>query len=132
MDEKFDHFIWEQFEKDCLKIAFWAKHKDFKNVYGIPRGGLILAVKLSHVLDLPLILSKQDIMKKTLIVDDIVDTGKTIERLFFSLGHKPQIASLYLGPEAKIKPNFFLHKKKKWIVFPWETNKSSKYDNTSF
>ena len=41
----------------------------FKNIYGLPRGGLIPAVMLSHRLEIPLV--KGDIGPDTLIVDDI-------------------------------------------------------------
>ena len=45
-------------------------------VYGIPRGGLIVAVLVSHKLGIPLITSLRDMYgKKFLVVDDIVDTA---------------------------------------------------------
>lgn len=125
-----DFYTWEEFDVDCEKIAQWAKDKQFKNVFGIPRGGLIVAVKLSHLMEIPVILSGKDISAATLVVDDIVDEGNTLSRLLDSLHCKVMTASLYLGPSPSIKPDLFLHKKTNWIVFPWETNASSRYDET--
>jgi len=129
-NKKFDYYTWQKFEKDCKKIAAWARRKGFKNIYGIPRGGLVVAIKLSHLLDIPLVLNKEDVMRKTLIVDDVVDAGKTIERLILAIGNKRSVASLYFADGAKMKPDFFVRCKKKWIIFPWETTATSKYDNT--
>ena len=126
MEKRFDYYTWQQFDADCRKIAAWAKGKNFKNVYGIPRGGLPVAVKLSHLLDLPLTLDTKDITPRTLVAEDIVDTGKTIERLFRSCGENIKVASLYVGPKTKTKPNFFVRKKKNWVLFPWETASTSK------
>lgn len=126
MKAEFEYYTWQQFNADCRKIAAWAKKKKFKNVYGIPRGGLPVAVKLSHLLDLPLTLDTKDITPKTLIAEDTVDTGRTVERLFRSCGDNIKIASLYVGPKTKIKPDFSARKKKKWVVFPWETASTSK------
>lgn len=127
-DKNKEYYSWQKLDKDCAKIAVWAKKKGVKNVYGIPRGGLVPAVKLSHLLEIPQILNKEDVAPGTLVVDDIIDTGETVERLLFSLRNRVHLASLYLGKNTKVKPDFFLRKKKRWIIFPWETNKSSKYD----
>ena len=71
-------YTWQEFDKDCLKIVEWIKSENltFKNVYGPPRGGLPLAVKLSHLLNIPL--SLDTIKQNTLVVDDISDTGNTL------------------------------------------------------
>lgn len=126
MEETFDYYTWQQFDTDCQKIAAWTRDKKFQNIYGIPRGGLPVAVKLSHLLDLPLILDTKDITPHTLVAEDTVDTGRTVERLFRSCGDNIKIASLYVGPKAKIKPDFSVRKKKNWVVFPWETAATSK------
>lgn len=125
-----DFYSWEEFDADCDKIAQWAKDKKFNNIYGIPRGGLTIAVKLSHLLEIPVILSRGDISVVTLVVDDIVDEGKTTSQLLGSLHCKVMIASLYVGPNPTVKPDFFLHEKTGWVVFPWETRTSSRYDGT--
>src|SRR3989344_4282931 len=80
-------YTWEEFASDVEKIArtieSWGKK--FRYVYGIPRGGLVLAVCLSHRLKIEHLTlhptSEQvDVgFKSILIVDDIADTGKTLE-----------------------------------------------------
>ena len=130
MSQKTEQYTWEKFEEDCKKIAAWAKKGQVKNVYGIPRGGLVAAVKLSHLLDVPLVLNRDDISRDTLIVDDIIDEGNTIERLLASIGEHSRIASIFYNKAAKHAPHFFVREKKSWVVFPWETKETSKYDQT--
>src|SRR3990167_4454373 len=76
-------FTWEQFNKAVKLLADNLKpvSKFAKNIYGLPRGGLILAVALSHQLDLPLLFDKKKINKETIIVDDISDSGQTLTKL---------------------------------------------------
>ena len=88
-----------------------------KSIYGIPRGGLVVAVRLSHLLDLPLILDPREIQSNTLVVDDIADSGKTLEKFKNNI-----IATLYYNEKSPVTPKFWIFKKKdRWIVFPWET-----------
>lgn len=131
--QDFYFYSWEEFDADCEKIAQWAKDKNFTNVYGIPRGGLVVAVKISHLLDIPMIFGINDISIGTLVVDDIVDKGNTLIKIK-KLINIPNLAtaSLYLGSESLIQPDFFVNMKIKesWVVFPWETRQSSRYDGT--
>ena len=103
-----------------------------KDIYGIPRNGLIVATYLSHRINKPLILDKNKITKKTLVVDDISDSGKTLARV---LHRKVSYATLTLWrtAETKFLPTYYCQVKPSdfWIVFPWETAKSSKYDHTT-
>ena len=48
------------------------------NIYGIPRGGLIPAVLLSHKLGIPV---TQEVKNYSLIVDDISDSGNTLKKV---------------------------------------------------
>lgn len=118
------NYTWEQFDEDCKKIIEWIRENNFKftGIYGIQRGGLILAVKLSHLLHIPLILNRTSIYSKTLIVDDIADTGKTLKNLMGGVRTKKNIViTLWYHKQSKFKPNFTLREKKKaWIVYPWE------------
>lgn len=89
----------------------------FDGVYGIPRGGLPIAVALSHKLDLPLVSVPSS---KTLLIDDISDTGETLER--FKHLYK-EIATLFNTDWTKTKPKYWVREKENktdWIVFPWE------------
>ena len=113
-----------------IGLLAWAKERKFNSVYGIPRGGLVLAVKLSHLLDVPLVLNQEDITGRTLIVDDIADSGGTIARFKSALGGHCAVATIYKGENFRITPDFFLRMKHEWIIFPWETEQTSRHDET--
>lgn len=69
--------------------------------------------------------------KKVLIVDDVADTGKSLQMIFdylVKLGAKQiTIATLYYKPWSTIKPDFYAKKSRKWIIFPWETRETIFY-----
>ena len=115
---------WNVIDEAVTDIAFNIKNtnKDFKGVYGIPRGGLILAVMLSHKLDLPLIMSKEELDENSIIIDDIADTGKTL--LDFT-EYQSYVVTIHEHEQSLIKPDYsVLDKGDKWIVYPWETEDS--------
>ena len=91
--------------------------KNFSGVFGIPRGGLSLAQRLSH--NLPLSyhhFPPSD--KNVLIVDDIADTGKAL-----SLFPQNPKLTIFYQEKSVIVPDFWFHKKngpEEWIIFPWE------------
>lgn len=123
-------YSWLEFEDDMGKVVAWAKPRNFKSVYGIPRGGLILAVKLSHILDIPMMLHREDVTPNTLVVDDIIDNGATLERFLRSVDTHCRTASIFFNEKSSVKPDFFVRKKVHWIIFPWETEATSRYDGT--
>lgn len=129
MKKKF--YTWEEFENDCNKLAGFIKKssKKFDSLYGIPRGGLILAVRLSHKLGIPVIMHNANIGEKTLIVDDIADSGDTMVEF---LGKKKYVtATLFYNPASKHAPVYFCKEKTGWVIFPWEEEKTSRYDKTT-
>ena len=80
------HYMsWMGFEFAMSEFVKDYKEKGYKvdAVYGPPRGGLPIAVTLSHRLNIPLIKDYWETEKldRVLIVDDIADTGKTLEPL---------------------------------------------------
>ncbi|MBI2640395.1 MAG: phosphoribosyltransferase [Candidatus Sungbacteria bacterium] len=125
-------YTWQELDKDIEKISKWAKDKNFKSIYGIPRGGLVVAVALSHRLNLPLKLHTEEIDSLTLVVDDISDSGKTLLDFEKNMNMKPAVATLFYHKDTKRMPDFFLREKKDWVVFPWEIEESSKYDHHNF
>ncbi|MBD3810327.1 MAG: phosphoribosyltransferase [Sulfuricurvum sp.] len=63
--------------------------------------------------------------KRVLIVDDIVDSGKTLHALLGELQAKhPEIvfktATLFTKQTALVQPDFSLHEATDWIDFFWE------------
>jgi len=46
------YFTWSEFDKSVEEIADKCRFKEFSGIYGVPRGGLCLAVALSHKLKL--------------------------------------------------------------------------------
>lgn len=105
--------------------------KKFDGVFAPPRGGLPIAVHLSHHLNIErIITTKKDIFNyengNLLFVDDIIDTGDTISSIISIINQVDQITntvytcSLFFKPHSKFKPNYFVDKTNNWIVFPWE------------
>ncbi len=114
---KKEYYTWKKFERDVQIIAKKLRKmgKKFDGVWGPPRGGLPLAVVLSHELNLPFLNKPKS--SKTLIVDDISDTGKTLHKF---LG-KNFIATLFYHSQSITPPNLWIRKKgDRWIIFPWE------------
>lgn len=114
-------YSWQEFESDIPKLVLKIKatRKRFDGIYGIPRGGLPIAVTLSHHLNLPILAG--GVTKNTLVVDDVADSGSTL----MPYGdRRATIATIFLANNSKIKPRIWLRKKarkgKEWVVFPWE------------
>ena len=128
MEKEF--YTWDNFEKDCDSLVRVIKESNarFKNIYGIPRGGLIPAVRLSHKLDIPLLSDKDIITKETLIIDDIADSGNTLAKLRDDIDTLTT-ATLFYSKNSIFKPTHYCRIKNKWVIFPWEEEKTSRYDN---
>ena len=118
-------YTWQEFDEDVKKIIEILpklKKGEIKNVYGIPRGGLVLAVKLSNLLNIPVILDEGQITENTLVVDDICDSGKTLNR-FRKEKKGGLFITLFWKRGSITNADFSLREKKKdWIVFPWEAD----------
>src|SRR3989338_5221739 len=128
---KHQYYSWQKFKKDAPIIAKKIKKsgRKFKNIYGPPRGGLTLAVKLSHLLgDLPILMNKRRINADTLIVDDIADGGKTLLK-YAKKGYF--IVTIFYKRHCKFVPNVWIREKReREIDFPWEKSKDSKNKKT--
>ena len=109
------NFSWKEFDLSVDLIAEKCKIAKFSGIYGIPRGGLCLAVALSHKLNINLITKP---LKNSLIVDDVYETGRTLNSLRNVEG------ATFFVLFSKKKPTWWnsvnLSQEKEWIVFPWE------------
>ena len=121
------NFTWSEFDKSVELIADKCKFFKFSGIYGVPRGGLCLAVALSHKLKINLITEPK---KNSLIVDDIYETGMTLNTF------KDIEGTMFFVLFSKIKPTWwntvFISKKNEWIVFPWESSLNSQSDRKEY
>jgi len=125
--------IWKEFVPDVI--------------IGVARGGLIPAVRLSHITNNTLmrvvdVKFYTDIDKRiekptitvpltenienlnVLIADDVADTGKTLKEVkkhVLSFNPKQlKIAVIAKKPQSIIDPDYYVFETDKWIIFPWE------------
>ena len=112
----------EAVERLALNIE--ASKKKIGAIQGIARGGLIPAVLLSHRLGIPYLEEDDYVEDYILIVDDICDTGKTLEE--YDEYELILIATLHYKNSAIIEPDFWwrLASPNEWIVYPWERKDS--------
>ena len=105
---------------ECVRILCTKIFMDYPNidsVMGLPRGGLIPAVLISHELNLPFVLHPG---KNTLVVDDINDTGHTLSK-----AQGAYWAVLHNKPTSKFKDCIYAKEVgNQWIVYPWEREDS--------
>tara|TARA_R110000823_G_scaffold283986_1_gene402131 strand:- start:27 stop:422 length:396 start_codon:yes stop_codon:yes gene_type:complete len=119
MKVKKRYISWEEVEilVNILYDNILESGEKFNTIKGLPRGGLIPAVMLSH---------KSGISYAShgnaLVVDDICDSGKTLKTIQF-----PTAVLHYKPHTSIIEPTFYACKFESddWIVYPWE-NKDSK------
>ncbi len=119
-------------------------------VVGILRGGYIVGRIISDALARPIAavevkfykgigargtkpIITQPIMadmagKKVLIVDDVVESGRTLEvvtELCSIRGASAvRTAALYVKPWAMMNPDYYAAKVEEWVVFPWEVGET--------
>ena len=121
------YFTWSEFDKSVEHIANKCKFLDFSGIYGVPRGGLCLAVALSHKLKINLITEP---IKNSLIVDDVYETGITLNNF------KNIEGAMFFVLFSKIKPTWWntvhISEKNKWIVFPWENSINIESDRKEY
>ena len=79
----------------------------FEAVGGLPRGGLIAAVMLSHRLSIPFVAQANiaSVAGDILVVDDICDTGKTLKR--FKFENNIYTAALHWKQSSEYQPHYF-------------------------
>ena len=137
----------EELQNDVKLLAKQSRTFKADTILAIARGGLIPSQLLAYHLNIRNIQSIQiqsydktvqrdELMlqdttnlsnaSRVLIVDDIIDSGKTLDALLLHVKEKyPHItfksASIFYKPTASIQPDFTCKEAKEWINFFWET-----------
>jgi len=110
---------------NTITVKIHEESPNIQYIYGIPRGGLIPAVLLSHKLGIPLV---QKLKNYSLIVDDISDSGNTLNELV-ERANNPiynykdiHTATLFERENTIFQPDYIGEhiKYNDWLVFPWE------------
>ena len=122
-----NYFTWSEFDSAVEHIARKCEFLEFSGIYGVPRGGLCLAVALSHKLNINIILEPKE---NSLIVDDVYETGITLNNF------KDIEGAMFFVLFSKSKPKWwnsvFISDKNEWIVFPWENTLNSQSDRIKY
>ena len=112
---------WDDVENSVDDLCNKIRHDqpNIDSVHGIARGGLIPAVLISHKLGLPY---TDVILPNTLVVDDICDSGVTLEKA-------PGVytAVLHYKPHTScFQPSMWadIHEGDEWVIYPWEAKDS--------
>lgn len=105
-NNRFDNFDnrkqiidWVEIQDYINVLSQQIKDKNYIGIYGIPRGGLILATLLSYKTGLPLLSAPS---KNCLIMDDDASTGVT---LLPYIG-RFDVALMYKNPDCSITPTY--------------------------
>jgi len=111
------------FFEDVEILAHKICNCNYSSIYGVPRGGIPLAVTLAQKLSLP-ITDHPD--SDTLVVDDVVDSGKTRARF-----QRFDFASIHIKESTphEFYPTFYVKCENKWINYFWEEKESSVQDH---
>lgn len=117
------YITWNDVDKFVETISTKYKNK-INGVYGLPRGGLTLAVMISYVMGIPMLASP---CKGCLIVDDICDSGESLLHYVNNSSnpdeaHQYEIVTMvYKKNKLNVVPDYYeIEKLDDWIVFPWE------------
>ncbi len=140
---------WEEIHEKSLELAVKVLESGYRPdvIIGILRGGYIIARIIADALNIdelgivevkfyksvgeraerpiitqPLVIDVRG--KKVLIVDDVVESGRTLEIVTEQArlrgAKEVKVAALFFKPRSIIIPDFYAVKTTKWIVFPWE------------
>ena len=123
MDTKSKIFVsWDEVEElvDILCTQIIRSSIQIEHIFGMPRGGLIPAVMLSHKLNIPM--TQDPNQSNVLVVDDICDSGETFKKFYIEYPNS-KFACLHFKPHTSVfNPGFSANKffADNWITYPWE------------
>ncbi len=115
---------WARFDSAVAFLTTRLVGRHVDGLYAVPRGGLPLAVALSHHLRVPLVNvgENERLPPNVWIVDDILDHGVTIERIRKQHGDAPAAVWLRRDRSAHVRDVEAVMQisDKEWVLFPWE------------
>ena len=116
----------DEFNADVPKLAekIYRSGIVIDGIYGVPQGGISLALALSNKLNLPLV--DDYVNSHVLVVDDLIDSGKTRKEFphnYFACLHEKKNKAVSASLRKK---TFSLYKNvQDWIVYWWEASEET-------
>lgn len=146
---EFEVISWEHFYQLTLELVEKVLKSGYKPdvIIGVSRGGLVPlrifsdeyeeteigVIRVAFYEDVKKTGSKPRILqdvnvdvsgRRILVVDDVADTGRSLETVRKHLKGKGasdvKIAAVYYKPWSILKPDYYVKKTEKWIIFPHE------------
>ena len=142
------YYSYDLFKQDTQVLVNKCRDYEPDILLAVARGGLTLSHLMAQALDMRNLYSLNSIhyegelkldtfnvfnipdvshAKKVLIVDDIVDSGETMQEILKLLNEKfPNVefklATLFYKSTAVIKPDYSVREANEWIDFFWEVD----------
>jgi uncharacterized protein len=145
----FMHVSWQSYGKSSALLAkrIMSSGRKYDLVIGIARGGIAISLAVADILGVRMDIiniksyngmgrgrrTKPRILstiiggirgKRILLIDDLIEEGHTMHMLVNYIkkrgASRIDTAVLYIKPWSKFKPDFYVKKVDKWVVFPWE------------
>lgn len=111
---------WDEAQNHAIRLAQRWQGTDISSVFGVPAGGVPVAMWVAQHLDKPLVDTPN---QNTLVVDDLVDSGRTAAKWdghhFDALYRKPHSPPHYAPTATRIT---------EWVRFPWEADNGDPTD----
>lgn len=138
------YLSWDELHRDTRALARQLTHVRWKGIISIARGGLVPGAILARELNLRVVdtlciasydhdrQGEVNVLKSVpgdgdgyLLVDDLVDTGKTAE-IALQLLPKATFVTIYAKPQAEALAQHFVRafSQDTWIHFPWDIQPS--------
>lgn len=150
---EFKYLTWDEVMDLSIRVAELVAKDGYRPdvVIGIARGGIVVAKIIEDILGVgnmssieiklyegigrkgenarivqPLTINIEGM--RVLLVDDVSDTGTTLEIAYNYLrGFRPseiRTATLMVKPWTRFKPNYYAGETSAWIIFPWEVGET--------
>ncbi len=142
------YYSYKEFIRDVKNLVLQIKPFQPDTLLGIARGGLTLSHFMAQAINTRQLFALNSVhyddtkkldtfdifnmpdlknAKKVLIIDDIIDSGETMEKILEILKTdyphcEFKIATIFYKKSALIQPDFFIKEAHEWIDFFWEVD----------
>lgn len=158
--EQKEILTWEDFGRASRELAHTIVHSGFQPdiIIAVARGGLVpagalsysMGIKLSDAINVEFYTDVEETLpdpvlleplldvnslanKRLLVVDDVADSGRTLDlvlKLLRTHGAEVRSAVIYGKSRSVVSPDYVWKHTDEWIVFPWSAEPPVQHDTT--